>query len=265
MNTLLLQLIPLLLFKSIAWAQATPQGVTDGLAPCVIFLIQDVQVDPKAGTGFLVRSEEKTFLVTASHVAKAVGSKCKLVMSGADGKAIIVMASDLRWISSDSADVALVWINQNEANLHKMLLERSVPLHLLSGRPLPPSRDVPLTVLGYPLGLGATGYVSPLSLETKAASGFITLPRFDNRKLATFILLQDPSIGGLSGGPVFDTGKSYFAGGRKMTIREGASVVGLIHGVISDKTGGKFAAVVPATEIVNLIQSVIEGIKHIRP
>jgi len=252
-----LRFISLLLFNSIIWAQATPQGVIDGLAPCVIFLIQEVQIgkDTKSGTGFLVRTEEKVFLVTAAHVAQALGSKCKLVMPGADGKAITAMASSIKWIVSDSADVALFQINEDEANLHKMLLNRSVPLHLLSGRPLPPSRDVPLAVMGYPLGLGATGYVSPLSLETKAASGFITLRRFDNRKMATFILLQDPSIGGLSGGPVFDTGKSYFAGGRKMTVREGVSVVGLIHGVISDKTGGKFAAVVPATEIVNLIRS----------
>ena len=110
--------------------------------------------------------------------------------------------------------------------------------------------------MGYPLGLGATGYVSPLSIETKAASGFITLNRSDNGNPATFILLQDPSIGGLSGGPVFDTGKNFFPGGRQMTVREGISVVGIIHGVISDKSGGKFAAVVPATEIVKLFETV---------
>jgi hypothetical protein len=259
MIPLLKQLTFLFLSTVTGLAQTVPQSITDGLAPCVIFLMQDVQPGKDAsGTGFLVRADEKVFLVTAGHVARKLGPKFKIVMPGADGKAITAIASSIKWIESDSADVALVPIHQDEANLHKMLLNRSMPIHFLSGRPLPPSRDVPLTVMGYPLGLGSTGYVSPLSLETRAASGFITLPRFDNQKLATFILLQDPSIGGLSGGPVFDTGKSYFAGGRQLTVREGVSVVGLIHGVISDKTGGKFAAVVPATEIINLIRSAME-------
>jgi hypothetical protein len=106
--------------------------------------------------------------------------------------------------------------------------------------------------MGYPLGLGATGYVSPLSLETRAASGFITMSRFDNGKLADFILLQDPSIGGLSGGPVFDLGKSYLTGERKMISRQGWTLVGLVHGVISDQSGGKFTAVVPSTFIAPL-------------
>jgi hypothetical protein len=40
----------------------------------------------------------------------------------------------------------------------------------------------------------------------------------------------------------------------RMTVRQGVSLVGLIHGVISDKTGGKFAAVVPSTEIAPLLE-----------
>lgn len=40
----------------------------------------------------------------------------------------------------------------------------------------------------------------------------------------------------------------------RMTVRQGVSLVGFIHGVISDKTGGKFAAVVPSTEIAPLLE-----------
>lgn len=108
--------------------------------------------------------------------------------------------------------------------------------------------------MGYPLGLGSKGYVSPLTLETRAASGFITLKRFDNHKDATFILLQSPSVSGLSGGPVFDVGRPLIEGGT-VSPREGISLVGLVSGVIWDKTGGKFAMIVPATEISKLFDS----------
>ena len=229
--------------------------VTESLAPCVVYLMQDVKVGEQAsiGSGFLLSADNTTFLVTASHVAQALGQDLWLVMPDANGRAIKARMSNIKWVESSVADVAVTPVRPIDPGQRKDLLCRSLPAHLLSARPLPPSRDIPLTVMGYPLGLGATGYVSPLSLETKAASGFITLPRFDNNKLSTFILLQNPAIGGLSGGPVFDTGKMYFTGERMTVVRSGVSVVGLIHGVISDKTGGKFAAVVPATEILKLV------------
>ncbi len=232
-------------------------GVIDDIVPCVIFLMQDVEPGQKAniGSGFLVRKDNSSFIVTASHVAKEIGRSIRIILPRKDGHADKAGFKNVEWIESPTADVALAKVTLTNPEHLRIFLNRSVPILLLSARPLPPSRDITLTVMGYPLGLGVSGYVSPLSLETKAASGFITLNRFDNDMPATFILLQDPSIGGLSGGPVFDTGKSFFSSGRQMQVREGVSVVGIIHGVISDKTGGKFAAVVPATEIVKLIES----------
>jgi len=229
-------------------------GVTDDLAPCVVYLQQDVPEgqDANIGSGFLVRSGNAAYLVTAAHVARAVGKRIRIVMPGADGKPVRASLVGAAWRESSQADAAVNRLNIEESH-REMILDRCAPIALFSSRELPPSRDIPLTVMGYPLGLGADGYVSPLSIETRAASGFITMRRFDNNQFATFIILQDPSVGGLSGGPVFDTGKGYFAGGRKMITREGVSIVGLIHGVIFDKTGGKFTAVVPSTEIVRLI------------
>ncbi len=234
-------------------------GVTDDIAPCVVFLMEDVPAGDNAniGSGFLVRSDNTVLLVTASHVAKHLEHTWQMVMPGSDGRAVILEASNLGWSVSSTADAAIAVLRPDDPQHHKALLDRSLPGNLVSARPLPPSRDIPLTVMGYPLGIGATGYVSPISIDTRAASGFVTLERADNKKLATFILLQDPSVGGLSGGPVFDTGKSYFGGGRMLSVRSGVSLVGLVHGTISDKTGGKFAAIVPATEINKLISDTL--------
>jgi len=242
-------------------SQPLMAGATDGLAPCVVFLMQDAEAekDVHIGSGFLVRTEDEVYLVTASHISKVLSNKWRIIMPGAEGKAVVIHVSNATWHTSQEADVSVVELAPSDPEQLKSLLNRSLPLHLLSARPLPPSRDIPLVVMGYPLGLGVSGYVSPLSIETRAVSGFITLQRSDNKKPATFILLQDPSIGGLSGGPVFDTGKSYFEEGRKLIAREGVSVVGIIHGVISDKTGGKLAAVTPADEIVKLLPREKEG------
>lgn len=238
-------------------------GVTDDIAPCVVFLMQKVPAGKEAsiGTGFLIKKDDQPYLITASHVANAVGNSVQIVMPGAEGRAVIGEIQDPKWYISKTADVALILVKTQNNETTNRFLQRCLPADLLSARPIPPSREIPLTVMGYPLGLGATGLISPLSLETRAASGLITMRRFDNKQLASFILLQDPSIGGLSGGPVFDTGNSFFQG-RSITVRSGVSVVGLVHGVIPDDTGGKFAAIVPSTDIVILLELAITEGKH---
>jgi hypothetical protein len=234
-----------------AWA-----GITDDVAPSVVFLTQDVPAgkDASNGSGFLIRKGDKPFLITASHVARDIGTSFKIIMPGHEGQAVTNRLKGVKWNISPTADVAMLLIKTSNQDEYKALLNRCLPANLITARPLPPSRDFPLIVMGYPLCLGTTGFVSPLSLETHAASGFITMERFDNKKLATFILLQSPSTSGLSGGPVFDIGKSYFEG-RDLTARNGVSLVGLISGVIYDKTGGKFSMVVPSTEIARLLES----------
>jgi S1-C subfamily serine protease len=230
-------------------------GITDSVVPSVVFLTQEEGPgrDINYGTGFLVNRGNRPYLVTASHVAKDIGPDFNMVMPGEGGRAVIDRMQGVKWCVSPSADVAYTGLNRGDQE-NRMLLLRSIPEKLLTARTLPPSRDIPLVALGYPLGLGAKGSVSPLSFESKPASGFITLDRFDTKKPATFILLQSPSISGLSGGPVFDVGRPVIEGARVET-RDGVSLVGLVSGVIWDKTGGKLAMIVPATEIDRLFKS----------
>ena len=226
---------------------------TDELASCIVFLRQNVTgaAGANIGSGFLVQVNDAPFVVTAAQVARAVGPDWMLVLQGTDGKPATVRMHKPAWKFSTSHDVAVLLLNVVESQ-KSFVLGRSLPVKVLSSRDLPPSRDVTLTVMGFPLGVGVEGYVSPLSLETKAASGFVTLPRFDTNTLATFILLQHPSVGGLSGGPVFDTGLPNFGVGRQIVVRQGLSVVGLIHGELTDRNVGKLAAVVPSNEITPL-------------
>jgi S1-C subfamily serine protease len=232
-------------------------GVTDSLTPCVVFLTQEAGSGKVVnyGTGFIVSRDNRPFLVTASHVARDIGSDFAMIMPGDKDKAVTERKKGVAWIMSPWADVAFTGMSTGNRDEDKKLLQRSIPARLFTARALPPSRDVSLVTLGYPLGLGAKGQqVSPLSFESRAASGLITLDRFDTGKAATFILLQNPSISGLSGGPVFDVGRPLLEG-NQLEPRDGLSLVGLVSGVIWDKTGGKIAMIVPATEIARLFDS----------
>ena len=80
---------------------------------------------------------------------------------------------------------------------------------------------------------------SPLTRKTRAASGF--LHDDDNGQ---FFFLEDPSVQGYSGAPVFYLGDAILTHG----IQIGGGKTGC-YGVISftsaDNTGGKMAGVVP--------------------
>lgn len=109
-----------------------------------------------------------------------------------------------------------------------------------------PPRYTEVISFGFPLRLGIQKHFSPISTSSRVASGLIDLLRFDNKGISTFFLLDAPSIPGLSGGPVFSV-PSY------LDPRDSLKLIGLVHGVISDNTGGKFAAIVPSYYILKTI------------
>jgi hypothetical protein len=81
----------------------------------------------------------------------------------------------------------------------------------------------------------------------------LTLDRADNKKPSTFFALENPSIGGYSGCPIFDTGIRVMG---PMTTMDGSGLRchGVMHGTISDETGGKLALVTPSYYLHDLIK-----------
>jgi hypothetical protein len=115
----------------------------------------------------------------------------------------------------------------------------------------PVSRDFELTSVGFPNGLGAQGMFSPLTYRSYASSAFITMNRADTNTPCDFFMLENPSMGGYSGCPVFDLG--YMVVGAMTTTKEKTMCYGIMHGTVSDKTGGKLAAVTPAHYLRDLL------------
>lgn len=100
------------------------------------------------------------------------------------------------------------------------------------------------------------GHVSPLTFESKASSGFITLARADTKKPCTFFILENPSIGGYSGCAIYDT--SIYKHGTSVTTGGGTICYGFMHGTIFDDTGGKLAMVTPSHYLFDFFDKVNE-------
>ena len=70
--------------------------------------------------------------------------------------------------------------------------------------------------------------------------------------MSTFFILEDPSVEGFSGAPVYALSGTYLGGAN---LNAGPfACVGLVHGAFKDKTGGKFAAITPAWLIIDAIE-----------
>lgn len=79
------------------------------------------------------------------------------------------------------------------------------------------------------------------------------MSRADTKTLSDFFCLENPSVGGYSGCPVFDLG--YSTNGVMQITKERTWCHGIMHGTMSDNTGGKIAMVTPAFYLRDLIES----------
>jgi S1-C subfamily serine protease len=201
----------------------------------------------EVGTAIFIEKNNEPYLLTASHVIKNINDQTYVVLSDTNGIPTKVMLNVLlggaTFTIHNQADLAKAKIVITSTNA-QYLQGRCFPFNQIDISNNSVSKDVELTTIGFPLGLGAVGVkFSPLSYRTYAASPVITLPRFDNQVKCDFIILELPSIGGYSGGPMFDLG--YMISGMMTQTKEKTILHGLVHGTISDPTGGKLAAITP--------------------
>lgn len=204
-------------------------------------------IQEEIGTGIFIVKNNDPYLLTAAHVVKNMNSEAYAILSDINGIPTKVLLSDLlggaSFTNHATADLAKTKINMTATNASH-LKGRCFPYYQIDQSNNQISKDIELTTIGFPLGLGAVGAkFSPLTYRSYVASPVITLPRFDNKVLSDFIILELPSIGGYSGGPTFDLG--YVISGGMTTTKKNTILHGIVHGTISDPTGGKLAAITP--------------------
>jgi hypothetical protein len=204
------------------------------------------------GTGFFVSHNNSLYLITATHVAVKTAKNTTIILSEPLGKPtefkLNEVASKL-YFQHNIADICLYRINEEYSVLFK---DRGFPSTQIHSPETPPSRDIELTSIGFPQGLGVVDYFSPLSYRSHAASSFINFNRFDKAQNCTFFVLENPAMAGYSGCPIFDMGYVTYG---KMTI-EGEKTIcyGIMHGTLYDSTGGKIAAVTPSCYLMYLLE-----------
>lgn len=203
----------------------------------------------EVATAIFVEKENQVFLLTAAHVIANITARTYVVLSDANGTParvdLSILLGGASFVNHATADLTKAKINVTEVN-RAYLENRCFPFSQIETKPITVSKDLELTTIGFPFGLGVTGNTfSPLTFRTFVSAPKITLPRFDNKTPCDFIILELPSIGGYSGGPLFDLG--YVISGGMTSTRKHTILHGIVHGTISDPTGGKLAAITPTS------------------
>lgn len=219
----------------------------DALGNVICNIRIPLETREEIGTAIFIVKNNEPYILTAAHVVKNLNAKSYAILSDSNGVPIRVLIGILlggsSFINHPQADLAVAKIKKTIVNT-QYLNGRCFPYDQIDISNNIISKDTELTTIGFPLGLGAVGAkFSPLTYRTYVASPVITLPRFDNNIQSDFIILELPVIGGYSGGPTFDLG--YVISGAMTTTKEKTILHGIVHGTISDQTGGKLAAITP--------------------
>jgi hypothetical protein len=257
-----------ILFLLLSFSNIANAAWLDDLSSTVAFLSNKDKNKIDIGTGFFIYEDKNLFLVTADHVSKLLSNKSDITVRTDGDKPFSFKFSDiititkpekeLPWIRHDKADIAILPLSNDLVSKLSVLNNHFLSVSYVYGGKDSVARDITLTVLGFPLALGVGEYFSPISRETKPASGFLVLKRSDTKQPSTFFITQDPSIGGYSGAPVFDLRMPRYIQGKGVVLKhhkDKPRVVGIVHGTIPDKTGGKLGVVTPSFYLKELVDS----------
>jgi len=168
---------------------------SDQLAFATINLRKEIAPNNvKVGTGSFIQTKTDLYILTASHVANIMDKDAVIVISDVNGKPIVFKLSDItdsvKWVNHPIADMAILKLKLSEAQLKKYFQGRFIPLEMINSEEKAIPRNIQLTTIGFPLGLGVSEYFSPLTFRTFPSSGLITLDRADTKTPQTFIILK---------------------------------------------------------------------------
>ena len=208
------------------------------------------------GSGMFVSHSNHYYVVTAKHVADGMNDSTELWTGLGFGKATNISFKTMHnrqfkgWLTNSHANVDVV-VMPLTFPLDPLVFQKHFINDVLSDPKSLPSRETRLTTLGFPLASGMQLTVgddwSPFSRDSSLSSGF----QHDGY---TFYL-QDPSVQGYSGGPVFDLGKPISVGNNYITSQDrGLHCIGITTATLLDDTGGKMANVIGIRALLEIIQ-----------
>lgn len=238
----------------------------DDLSRSVVYLEDSHTIQTSSGTqttlhygsGFLAVGRKGDFyLITARHVASKIRLVGRLALQGKDGRAVVfeltaLSADKSGWKLHPGADVAAMKLAFTPKDMEHFNGRFLDPAWIPNSKQAPP-RNKTLFVVGFPLRLGVGEFLSPISRETKAASGLLDLVPTE-APASTYIVLDQPSISGFSGSPVFLTSGVSSEGSMLMIENRKPELIGIVSSTANDNTGGKLALIVPGAYLADVMQ-----------
>ena len=206
-----------------------------------------------SGSCFILKTNDKLFLVTASHVAKEMNIESYIFINDPITRhPCRINIKDLNplnnWLFHPYSDVAIMTVNnltisrkENDENEKSLLIEElafEVDVDKYATNEEVNINDIlfmygcPEVILDFPM--------IPFIVECKIVVE--TWKKLHNGIYFECFLLDHPSAQGFSGGPVLKFDDDTF------------NIVGIIHGNHVDNTGGKFAIIIPIKYIIELIK-----------
>ena len=220
--------------------------------------VENGELKQSIGTGFfLAKDDYNLFLVTANHVAKAFLDDTVVWFAGQNKQIMQIQLKTLKTsrniIHHPCADISIIEVDiptYNSLNSDAVIY----PIAIIDKNKISSiSRDEELTSIGFPNGLGTNNLFEPLTFRSYPASNIIPNITINNKNQSyqsDIFVMENASCGGYSGCPVIDLGHKVNG---LVTQNSSTYIYGIMHGTISDDTGGKMAIVTPAYYIFDII------------
>lgn len=218
--------------------------------------------ETKIGSGFVIKYNNRDYLVTAKHVAKFLLPTGEIVMNLPGDKSASIT---FQWLSNQKIIKGAHWFHHPKADIsiHPIVYNNNFDI-LSIPEDLYPKQNVEIKLLksayifGFPLGLGVLEKLNPVAKEAKVASKLTTIDNPSIPADLNFIFLDQALSQGYSGAPVFyieDIMSGVKIDNQQMKGGEKLHFLGLQSSALSDKTGGKISLVVPISYVWEIFES----------
>lgn len=220
-----------------------------------VVLLRDIKGKiTHSGTGFLVTAKDQFFLVTAKHVADSLRVETSEISfrdsnkTAATFKLQEFLKMPLMTGFNENSDFFILKLESSDSKKLDILKKSSLDFSLFANNRESLDRKIDVLVMGYPLY--DFDNFTPITFKSYFSSSLINVQLPNMPKAFLCYLLENPSMAGFSGGPVFVGVKD-----RASTSLTKTLIAGIVTGTTSDRTGGKFAIITPAFHLLDLINS----------
>ncbi len=243
----------LLLFFSISTLTKAQLLNSEELYDKVVLLKEKSGNGERYGTGFLLTANNNFFLITAKHVADSLHTEgAEIYFRDSSKKAIgyklkKFIPSKLVAKFNEQSDFFILRLDPFDSTSTRILRKASLEVKNIANNRESLDRKFEVVVFGYPIF--DFNNFTPITFKSHFSSSLMNIYVKDLPKPCFCYLLENPSMEGFSGGPVFIGVKD------RATMQMNATlIIGIVTGTTYDKTGGKFAVITPTFHLLDLLK-----------